>query len=438
MSTPHVDEKAERPEDPFGNGESRRRPLEQQQLAPSAVPHRTARATVRWLLGFLLTTAGALVVSPIADLELPVSAGGPLRYASTIGLLAATVAAWYWTESSWLIWRSPLLAGSVVIALASATGFVVAEVRRVPREAFVVHRFGDGLNSQDVEISRGIVWATDLDRNEVTARSRSDQTFLFSVPIDGAFELAPSSSGVWVSTLEGSLVRVDSDGTVSEEVQLGSAINDIAASGDRVWAALGDEGRIFWVTERLDSSGWVCLFEERAAPCAAEERGIGRPGSISVNSDVIWVTDVEYDQLVAIDPSSGMDVGITGTDGSSYGIFATDEGAWVASGETDTVAFHDVEGRGRPTRVGSRPSDLVLRDGLLWVVYAGTTAPNADTHGGLQAFDVETLQLVFERELQGRPLKLAADSTAVFVALRSGALRIVEGNSPPQAPITTP
>ena len=182
--------------------------------------------------------------------------------------------------------------------------------------------------------------------------------------------LALDGSEVWVAALnEGLIVRVSSDGEITDEITELGFPSALAMLGSDLWAADVTEGTVSRidagvgeVVETIEvGSGptalaagegrlWVTLFrQDGVAALNPDDGGIeiveleGAPGSVAVGGGYVWVTVPERDSLVRVDPTSLEAADPIPVGDNPQGVVVAGGAVWVANQGEDTVARIDLD-----------------------------------------------------------------------------------------------
>lgn len=313
-------------------------------------------------------------------------------FAAAVVGLVALLSAWSWAASSWRVWRSWRLVGSVPLAIAAVVlaGLHVAD----SLSGIQVETYQIGYAPQDVVALGDSWWVSDPALGLVYPFAE-DGAVGSPIAIDGAFELAVAESEVWVSRQDPDGVTVLAvDGSVVGEAELPGPPADIVADARHVWFAfptLGEVGRMDRLTRELTT--W---------PVGSS------PASLAVAADAVWVTDVDDASLRRLDPSDGRVVATFDVVAEPVGVWADDDAVWVANAASDIVTRVDPRSRtSRPLRVPARPTDLAVDGRTLWVV--------SQQAGTLTALDIDSGRVLDTLALDGGPLKVELVGSAVVV-----------------------
>jgi DNA-binding beta-propeller fold protein YncE len=168
-----------------------------------------------------------------------------------------------------------------------------------------------------------------------------------------------SGGAAWVSSGGAERVtRLDavSGRKVAPAPAVGRSVVGMAATGDGVWVALRDPGRIV----RFDRSG---------AQVGSTLRLAGNAVDIDATPEAVWVAlDSSRDSVVRYDPATAKRVLTVSPAGGVRAIAAAPDGAWIAHRRAPTVAHLDGRtGRqSRLRRLREPPYDLEYGAGYTW------------------------------------------------------------------------
>jgi DNA-binding beta-propeller fold protein YncE len=177
--------------------------------------------------------------------------------------------------------------------------------------------------------------------------------------------LALDGSDVWVAALnEGLIVRLSSEGEITDEITELEFPSALAFRGSDLWATDVTEGTVSRidvgvgaVVESIDvGSGptalaagerrlWITLFrQDEVAVVNPDDGGVeiveleGAPGAVAVGGGYVWVTVPERDSLIRIDPTS-LEAAVPIPVGDNpQGVVVAGGAVWVANQGEDTVA----------------------------------------------------------------------------------------------------
>jgi streptogramin lyase len=183
------------------------------------------------------------------------------------------------------------------------------------------------------------------------------------IRLPSADALSVGSSGVWASTREGALVRIDTRTNALDgaPVRAGQALVAVAEGADAIWAA--DEAANDVVRVDPGSREVVVRVPVGAAP-----------GRLAVAPDVVWVANLGDRTLTRIDSGTNRVAGAPVSLGKEIQDIAIAAGRlWVASADATVTPLDLMTGAvaGPSITVGTSPLSLAAQRDELWVANGG-------------------------------------------------------------------
>lgn len=146
----------------------------------------------------------------------------------------------------------------------------------------------------------------------------------------------------------------------------------------------------------------------------------GHPFGLAVGSDVVWITDTEWEEVVAIDPVQMKVDGEPISVGENPVDLELDpHGLWVAT--TDGVTVQRIDPTTRrivaTIPVSPWPQDLAIGDGSIWVASTDWPQdPPRDRQGGITRIDPETNRVIATIRFDGGATGVAVGNGGVWAA----------------------
>jgi len=252
--------------------------------------------------------------------------------------------------------------------------------------------------------------------------------------------VAAGAGAVWVTTGDGSLVRLDPNGhRVQQTIDVGDGPQGVAVNGNDVWVANSQDRTVSRVSAETNEQvaryavgntptgvavggGKIWITNSNDGTISQLDATTGRPGrTIQIGSPVqgiaygggkLWVTDPVGNSLVEIAPGSGVVTRISVGSGPTA-VAYHDGTVWIANNLDGTVSRVDANAS-RVTGtylVGAGPNGIAVTPGAVWVTDEVT--------GTLTRVDPLSGQL-FHKSLGGRPEGVAALDGSLWVAVQAG------------------
>ncbi len=275
-------------------------------------------------------------------------------------------------------WRQPIVIGSAVAAIVAIAVAVFTLTRgdeaAVPAVNTIVRLEGGtvaavvpvGSGPKAIAIQDTTLWvANSLDLTYQRVDTRADT----AEPAEGGLRDSPTSmatgdGSVWIGSSLGSddsLVRIDpTEQNSASTVALGGPVSGLATGSGSVWATdqFGDLIRRYNVATQEatelaplpEGSGptgiawdgdtlWVALHGARQVAQVDPTTGeilasvrveAGKPDNVAIGGGFVWVSVLDGDAILRIDPKDGSPFTIPGACDGPAGIAASDDGVWVA------------------------------------------------------------------------------------------------------------
>jgi streptogramin lyase len=223
---------------------------------------------------------------------------------------------------------------------------------------------------------------------------------------------AVAGGKVWVA-LDGAdrLKTIDpASRAVTDSAPLGTSLSGLAAAGARLFVgAYGDSD--------TDGRGSVRAVDPSTGKASGRPIATTDPFEIASDGRSLWVTDIASVQAVDLRSGSVKDVDF---DGAAIDVAVRDGTAWVADNEAGELHAFDARtgrSRGRPIRVGPRPTGVAATDTHVWVVSEQAQLVRVPIEGGRQRSQV----------LGGEGRRaVEADDRGVWVADAQGRVVLVD------------
>jgi ABC-type transport system substrate-binding protein/class 3 adenylate cyclase len=330
------------------------------------------------------------------------------------------------------MYRRPLVIGAAAGVLAAAV-------------AIPVFAFAGGSGS------RGALGG--VQDNAIGVVGTGSRTISAEVPdVQSPQRVAAGAGAVWVTSAEGSLVRLDpSTHSVQQTIGVGNGPQGVAVNGNDVWVANSQDRTVSRVSAQTNQEvvhypvgntptgvavggGKVWVTNADDGTISQLDATTGRPGrTIQVGSPVggiaygggkLWVTDPVGNALVEVAPGSGVVTRISVGSGATA-VAYRDGTVWVANNLDGTISRVDASAA-RVTGtylVGSAPNGIAVTPGAVWVTDEVTgTLTRVDPVSGQPS----------HTSIGGRPEGVAALDGSLWVAVqaagnahRGGTLRVV-------------
>ena len=238
----------------------------------------------------------------------------------------------------------------------------------------VLRTLGLGFRPDYLAARNDTVWAFDKEER-VLARLGDEQTWeRLEDPDFAEIEgLALDDHAVWLAGGR-RLIRVDPEsGKVVSNVSMPDHVDGLATAGGDMWAVSSSSAAVLRIDPRT--------AEVRDRIPMTDELGSGSNAlSISADTDFIWVLNGDTATVVKIDPSRH-DVVETyrlGVGRGSLALAAGEGAAWVSNAFDGTLTRIDGttnEVASIAVSASSRPRDVTVAGGLVWVSVADDRAP---------------------------------------------------------------
>ncbi len=223
-------------------------------------------------------------------------------------------------------------------------------------------------------------------------------------------DLIVESGALWVTVPKAnSVIRMETDLSNPQEIQVGTDPNGIAAADGSIFVTNFEEGDV----SRIDSAN-PSIEAERI------EIEATNPHGIAVADGVLWVTDRAENELIRYDLGTGERRSV-GVGLNPKGVAVSDGVVWVANADEGTVSLigeADLEPIGEAVEVGGQPRAVDVFDGKVWVSNGDDESKELGAKDGwVSVFDATTQKLI-EKKLVvgGSPEGLGVGEGRVWVA----------------------
>jgi DNA-binding SARP family transcriptional activator len=323
--------------------------------------------------------------------------------------------------------RRLILAGGLVAAVSAVAVFaIVRSTRDSPPNVVapalvaidastnrIVASIPVGSTPTAVVASAHALWVGDAKDGTVTQIDPSTRRVVRTIGMGApAIDLATGFGSVWVATGGfGTVVRIDEQSAqIADRIELGNpddpivpAVSSIGVGDGRVWAGAFDGLAVLdpatdTATDRIDLGQapalqiayadhalWTTLVTRRARrvetrpPRATTQFYEGTLSfALAFEPSAVWIAGVFGGQLWKIDPITGATL-LTGHLSNGTVALALGAGSlWAASADDNSLERVDrATGAVRATiPIDGQPEDLVVRDGIVWVVVQHPTEPS--------------------------------------------------------------
>jgi YVTN family beta-propeller protein len=239
----------------------------------------------------------------------------------------------------------------------------------------------DGASIDALAAGRDTVWTIDYARATATkidpvsgvpvGRVTFGPAPFSSIGVGGSSPVAVAGDGVWASTGNPPVVRIDARSRrVDAKVAVGNEPTAIASAAGAVWVADDVDNTV----TRVDAGGVV------AGPLPV---GHGASG-IAVGDGSVWVANTLDDTVTRIDAATGATKDIIPVGAGPRGIAVSPGAVWVANSRGASVSRIDPRtDHVRTIPVGASPEGVAVAAGRVWVsVQAAAPPPGKPLPGG--------------------------------------------------------